>query len=145
MWYNLPYFSELLYVVSMKISLTWLGQSSFSIFSDSKIYIDPWNIADCPKFDTIQHTADIILITHDHYKNFSLHDIRLLSHANTQLIGPSSVVSQLKSGLPLRPQQAVRTKKANIIAIPAYRLVSDFHAKTNEWLGYIIEIEGLRI
>jgi len=101
------------------------------------IYIDPWKLKDGPK-------ADLILITHTHPDHFSDEDIERLSNSKTVLIGAHDVVPK-RPIVHMRPGDSRNLGWVGIEAVPAYNPAKQFHPKTNNWLGFVIELEGHRI
>lgn len=111
-------------------------------------YFDPYNIKD----ET--HDADVIFITHDHYDHFSPEDIRKIAGRDTRYVCPLSCLNSLVSeGIPkemvtcLNPGEncAIEAKNGQIVrvnAVHAYNVIKPFHPKRNNWLGYLVEIDG---
>lgn len=126
------------------ISVGWLNHHAAILISDYvKVYIDPWELKS-PRRD-----ADIILITHAHYDHLSPLDVEKLQKNGTQVIGPPDCIAPLKGNKkPVKPGDAVIEKSVRIEAVPAYNVKPgrlDFHPRRNNWVGYIVEIEGKRI
>ncbi len=127
-------------------NLTWYGQASFSInVNDKIIYIDPL------KIPTKAPAADIIFITHSHGDHLSTTDIDKIKKEKTILVCPKSCQEKL-SGTGIRtiklvsPGDTLTTKDIPVIAVPAYNIKkTKFHPKENNWVGYIIEIDGVRL
>ena len=92
-----------------------LCHSSIRINKEKVIYIDPFRI------DKNYNDADLIFITHDHYDHYSEEDI--------DTVEPYDVDMEL--GIKFE-------------AIPAYNTNKQFHPKENGWVGYIIEIQGIK-
>ena len=126
------------------LKINWLGHSGFKIEGKRIIYIDPFKIQENEK-------ADIILITHSHYDHCSLEDIEKIVKKDTIVFGPVDIQSKLgkissevKFQM-LHPGQGVSVKGIIISAFPAYNLNKTFHPKSNNWLGFLIEINGVRL
>lgn len=121
-------------------ALKWYGHASFAVESEKIIYIDPWKIpAQAPK-------ADIILVTHSHFDHLSRSDIDHLQKATTTIIGSSDCVSQLSGDVrSLEPGQELEIEGVKIKAVAAYNLTKAFHPRKNNWLGYLVTIDGVRI
>jgi len=124
---------------SMSITIQWLGHASFKITNGATIYIDPWKLPDAAG------DADIVLISHSHFDHFSLPDIAEVSGDNTRIIGPADVIAQIQAGQTLTPGQSITTGSVTITATAAYNPNKQFHPRSNNWLGFIIEIDGKRI
>ncbi|MCS7180185.1 MAG: MBL fold metallo-hydrolase [bacterium] len=121
--------------------IRWLGHASILITIGGKnIYIDPWKlIKDQPK-------GDLILITHSHYDHFSPDDINKVIKNDSVIIGPHDILKiKLGEKIEIKPGQEVNLNWCKVRAIPAYNVNKNFHPKSNNWCGYIIEIEGKKI
>ena len=122
-----------------------LYHSSIRINKEKIIYIDPF------KIDRNFNDADIIFITHDHYDHYSEDDIDKVSKANSIFVIPDNLLTKLlEKGI---NQENIFTLDSGdteimddikIEAVPAYNINKPFHPKENNWLGYIIEIKGIR-
>lgn len=125
------------------VNIEWSGQSSFAFRNDKTIYIDPFNVKDVGK-------ADIILITHEHYDHCSIADIQKIVKPDTIIITVPDCQSKL-SNLKIanvtlvRPGDRLNVKGMQIEAVPAYNANKKFHPKENEWVGFVIKINGKRI
>jgi L-ascorbate metabolism protein UlaG (beta-lactamase superfamily) len=123
-------------------NIKWLGHASILISTGGKnIYIDPWKlIKDQPK-------ADLICITHSHYDHFSPEDINKILKKETFLIGATGTVNKIKTGekREIRPGEEVNLGWVKVKGVPAYNINKNFHPKTSNFLGFLIEIEGNRI
>lgn len=117
-----------------------LGHSSFMIKEKNiLIYIDPYNIEQKTK-------ADIILITHGHFDHCSQKDIEKISGSNTRIFCPPDCKHKLSGNIEVMlPGMKKEIKKISIESVPAYNTNKSFHPKANGWLGYIINVNGIRI
>jgi L-ascorbate metabolism protein UlaG (beta-lactamase superfamily) len=120
----------------------WIQQSCFRIDAQKfKIYTDPLSI-------TKTDVASLILITHAHGDHFSQDDINKLTGPNTIIIAPADCnYSGSARRIVLKPGEAYNFGKAvKIKAVPAYNISkTDFHPQSNNWLGYLITINGVTI
>ena len=128
-------------------NIHWLGHDSFRLDGSSTIYIDPW------KLPAGAIPADLILVTHDHFDHFSAEDIAGIASAATTLIGPAAVTGQA-SGLTtitLVPGETTSVGGVTVTAVPAYNLDKfrrpgePYHPREAGYLGYVVEMDGLRI
>jgi L-ascorbate metabolism protein UlaG (beta-lactamase superfamily) len=125
---------------SMSVNLKWLGHASFRISSgDTVLYIDPW------KLSPVQNDATAVLVSHSHFDHYSSEDIAKISGAQTRLIGSSDVIEEEKTGDALSPGESISVGDVNVIGVAAYNPNKKFHPKSNNWLGFVIEIAGVRI
>ncbi len=131
-------------------NINWLGHAGFSFLdlNGNKIYfIDPFELNNKP-----QDKADIILITHGHPDHFSQEDIDKIIKPDTYIVATKDVLDKLNINASLKIQ--VEPNKNYIVkgfpfkTIPAYNNHPQklgFHPKQNNWVGYIFNINGLKI
>jgi L-ascorbate metabolism protein UlaG (beta-lactamase superfamily) len=127
-------------------NLQWLGHAGFLIRMDGKaVYIDPYRSAGGP-------SADVILITHDHFDHFSPEDVKRLSRTGTRVVGPASVTEQIRgAAVSIAPGETVELDGLELTAVPAYntnKLNSDghpFHPREAGWVGYLLRAGGDRL
>ena len=122
-----------------------LCHSSIKISKEKVIYIDPF------KIDKDYNDADIIFITHDHYDHYSEEDIDKVKKGDTVIVAPEELLTKLlKKGFSQNYIITVDSEEKNMIegikfeTVPAYNTNKQFHPKANGWVGYIIEIKGVR-
>lgn len=122
-----------------------LCHSSIRFNKEKVIYIDPF------KIDKNYNDADIIFITHDHYGHYSEEDIDKVKKQDTIIIAPEKLVTKiLKKGFKqdhiiiVEPNKKYIVQNIKFETIPAYNINKQFHPKENGWVGYIIEIKGIR-
>lgn len=122
-----------------------LCHSSIKVNKGKVIYIDPF------KIDENYNDADIIFITHDHYDHYSEDDIDKVKKADTVIIVPEELLTKvLRKGfrqdyiITVVPNQKYMVEGIEFKTVPAYNTNKKFHPKENEWVGYIIEIKGVK-
>ena len=120
-----------------------LCHSSIRIDKEKIIYIDPY------KIEKDYNDADLIFVTHDHYDHYSEEDIDKVIGENTTIVIPEELLTKLlKKGIQKSAIITVEPNKEYMIqgikfeTIPAYNTNKAFHPKENEWVGYVIEIQG---
>lgn len=120
------------------IKIKWLGHASFRLDNEITIYIDPFHIEK-------EDTADLILITHEHYDHCSPEDIEKVSGDETVIIAPESCDPSIARDFKkVRPGDRVEIKGVIIDVINAYNIKKEFHPK-GKGVGYLINIEGVQI
>lgn len=114
-----------------------------SIIINNNIYFDPY------KIDNNYNNAEIVFITHSHYDHFSVEDIKKIKTENTLYVCPNEVKFELiKLGvnpnniLIAHPNRSYEFGGYNFKTIPAYNINSNFHPKINNWVGYVVSING---
>lgn len=122
-----------------------LYHSCIRMNKEKMIYIDPYHI------EKNYNDADMIFITHDHYDHYSEEDIDKVRKNNTIFIVPENLLNKLiKKGIndeniiTLDPGDAENIDGIKVEAIHSYNIDKPFHPKENNWLGYVIEIDGVR-
>lgn len=122
-----------------------LYHSSIKFNKEKVIYIDPF------KIDKNYSDADLIFITHDHYDHYSEEDIDKVKKEDTTIIAPEELLTKLlRKGfrkdciIIIEPNQKYVVEGIKFETIPAYNTNKQFHPKENEWVGYIIELKGIR-
>lgn len=122
-----------------------LCHSSIKINEEKVIYIDPFRV------DKDYNDADIIFITHDHYDHYSEEDIDKVKKNDTVIIAPEELLTKLlRKGfrqdyiITVDPEENDMVEGIKFETVPAYNTNKQFHPKENGWVGYIIEIKGIR-
>ena len=122
-----------------------LYHSSIRISNDKIIYIDPF------KIDKNYNDADIVFITHDHFDHYSEEDIDKVINENTTIIIPEELLTKLlRKGInknaiiTVEPNEKYMVQGIKFETIPAYNTNKTFHPKENDWVGYIITLDGIR-
>ena len=129
----------------MKIEV--LCHSSIRIEGENKIiYLDPYRIKD------EKNDADIIFITHSHYDHFSEEDILKLKKEQTSIVVTNDLIDKaIEIGFKeenitvVIPNNSYRVLDIEINTIPAYNINKQFHPKANNWVGYVMKLEGKSI
>ena len=122
-----------------------LTHSSIRINKGKVIYFDPFDI------EKNYNDADIIFITHSHYDHYSEKDIDRVKNEGTYFVAPKDVKMELlKKGIneeqiiSVAPNQTEEILGIKFEIVAAYNVNKKFHPKENNWVGYIIEIDGIR-
>lgn len=146
--------------------IKWFGHSTFSFLDKAtgkKIYyVDPFEFKAAPKEKASaeqgfpqafagKQKADIVFITHAHYDHWSPADLK-------QVLGPSTIVCIVNGceghGLPkervvkIEPNKSYTVQSIKFRTIPAYNIKPErlnYHPRSNNWVGYIFELNGLKI
>ena len=108
-------------------------------------WVDPFSLEEEP------HDADLIFLTHDHFDHFSPADIALAGRPDTVFVLPESIAR--KTAEVIGPRQALTVNPGDrgeaegiaFEAVPAYNPGKRFHPRANNWVGYVLEAEGLRV
>jgi L-ascorbate metabolism protein UlaG (beta-lactamase superfamily) len=120
--------------------LAWLGHDGFRIDAGGKtIYFDPYQISGGP-------TADLILISHEHFDHYSPEDLAKIQGENTVIVTEKTTAAKLTGDVRImKPGESISVDDIKIQAVPSYNTDKDFHPAGNEWLGFIVEVEGVKV
>jgi len=115
--------------------ITWFRGSSVRIRRDGvEVHIDPIGL-------TEHSAADLVLLTHPHYDNFSEEDIARVRTPDTLLVAPASMKKLLADADHfLRPGDMLQLDGFDVLAVPAYNVDKKFHTPEHGWLGYVFTI-----
>lgn len=127
-------------VKAMLKDIHWLGHDSFKIIAGEKvIYTDPFKIKK-------RDTADIILITHEHYDHCSPEDVNKVRDDNTVVVATSDCAVKLSGDVrTVEPGDKFTVKGIDVEAVPSYNTNKQFHPRDKGWVGYIFTVEGQMI
>lgn len=120
-----------------------LYHSSIRISGSKKVYFDPFRVEGTPA------DADLILITHDHFDHFSPGDIAKVRKAGTVIVTPASTAREAaKLGFGeshvMAPGDRLETLGLTIEAVASYNTNKPNHPRKNNWLGYVLTMDGAR-
>jgi L-ascorbate metabolism protein UlaG (beta-lactamase superfamily) len=126
-------------IQEMAEKIFWLGHDSFRIEAAKTIYIDPYQISSGPK-------ADFVLITHEHFDHCSPEDVSKIQQSGTVIVTEKDSAKKLSGDVRvISPGESVSLDDVTVVAVPSYNMDKDFHPKKNGWLGFIVDVEGVRI
>lgn len=119
--------------------LQWFGQSAFRIRSESgrAVFIDPWRVPPSAG------PADLILVTHPHSDHYDRKAIAGLRKAGTVVVLPASCAGEAQTGI--AAGQSLQVGTINVTGVAAYNLTRRFHPKSGNWLGYVVEVDGMKV
>lgn len=132
------------------IQIRWYGHDTFTIKNSVTICIDPFKL-------TKSLSADIILISHNHFDHLSDDDLFKIVTKNTIIVAPNECISQLskmKSNkvITILPHEEKTINNVKIKAIPAYNIdkinpdtKKPFHPKEDGKVGFIVTINGISV
>lgn len=128
------------------IEIYWLKHAGFKIKTkDGVLYIDPFQLTG------EQEKADVLLLSHshpDHLDEASVHSVakpETVVFCSQDCKEPIEKLTKVEAIHPLAPNEEKIFGHLKIETLPAYNIDKPFHPKENDWLGFIIEIEGTRI
>ena len=119
--------------------IKWLGHDGFRIEGSKTVYFDPYEVGAGP-------AADLILVTHEHFDHCSPSDVATLSGGHTVIVTEKDSAAKLSGEVRvMRPGDTLTLDGVKIEAVPAFNVDKQFHPRANGWLGFIVEIDGVRI
>ncbi len=126
-------------IKEMAKKIFWLGHDSFRIDGAKRVYFDPYQISAGPK-------ADLILISHDHFDHCSPDDVAKVQQPATVIITEKDSAKKLKGNVRvLKSGESVMVDEVKVEAVPSYNTDKEFHPKKKGWLGFVVELDGVRI
>lgn len=107
------------------------------------IYVDPF------KIEGVRGDAKYIFITHPHYDHLSIEDIDKIVNGETVFVGPRDVIFELNkrynnSCLIVEPGKEYKINDFVFETFPSYNINKKFHPFSNGWVGYVIEVNGVK-
>ena len=122
---------------------TWYKQSAYKWKGDGvTVYIDPWGLTDR------EEPADVVFITHAHADHFEPADIAKVRKSTTQFVAPRDVADNLEGKVKaIKPGESLEVAGIKFETVPAYSTVEhrlQTHPKSNNWVGYILTLDGNR-
>ena len=129
-------------VAKMLQNIHWLGHASFRIDASKTIYIDPYKLGPHES----AKTADFVLITHSHFDHFSEPDIKKIAGPNTVFFVTKDLAGKVEGKVyVMTPGKKEHVDGITVEAVPAYNIGKKFHPRANQWVGYVITIDSVRI
>jgi L-ascorbate metabolism protein UlaG (beta-lactamase superfamily) len=105
--------------------ITWFRGSSVRIRGMGReVHVDPSGVSE-------ESEADLILLTHPHFDNFSEADIARVRGPHTVVLAPATMKKQLlDADHLLRPGDMLHIDGFDILAVPAHNVGKKFHTRT---------------
>ena len=132
------------------LSIEKIFHAATKIKGQTIIYIDPFNLPDNSE------TADVIFITHEHHDHLSPEDIKKIAAQNTAIVATPACEEKLvgfdaEKIIYVKPGDNLEIKNIKVEVAPAYNINKfrspgvPFHPKEHGKVGYVLEIEKVRI
>ncbi|MBN1359833.1 MAG: MBL fold metallo-hydrolase [Sedimentisphaerales bacterium] len=122
------------------VHLQWFGHASVKIWSENAVvYVDPRNLPNAP------HDATVVCVTHSHGDHYAPADIAKVWQADSIFVAPPDVVAAHGTGEVVAPGDTLAWPGLSITGVPAYNTNKPNHPRSNNWLGYIVEIGSKRV
>lgn len=119
--------------------VAWLGQSAirFATASGAVVYVDPFKL---PKNAPL---ADYLFLTHSHGDHYNPKVVRALTKPGTRIVTPEEMSAVATDPLPVGAEKQIGELKVR--TFPAYNHRGFPHPKTKNWVGYLIEFDGVAL
>lgn len=120
-----------------------IAQSAIRIKNENQIiYFDPFKLD-----ETYKNDADIIFITHSHYDHFSIEDITKIKKETTKIVIPKDLIEKVEKlnfsdVLIVEPNKEYKIDGIAFKTTYAYNINKDFHKLENNWVGYLLTLNG---
>ncbi|MBN2459308.1 MBL fold metallo-hydrolase [Candidatus Woesearchaeota archaeon] len=127
------------------IDIELFHHASVKLKNGKVIYIDPFELSG-PGLEK----ADVVLVTHSHYDHCSPNDVEMISDENTIIITVADAMSKLnhlkvKGIVLIEPGKTIKINSETITAVPAYNINKQYHPKDNDWVGFIVQMNGVKV
>lgn len=122
-------------------NLHWLGHDCFRLDSSvGPIYFDPFQLAGGP-------VARLILCSHEHFDHCVAEDIAKIRDAKTVIVTEANCAAKLgpQGVRVIKPGQSLDLAGVKVTGVPAYNTNKQFHPQANNWVGFLVEVDGVRI
>lgn len=120
--------------------IEFVKHNSIKIKGSKTIYIDPY------KIEKEYNDADYIFSTHSHYDHFSSEDIKKIIKPETKLIVVESskdeALKLTENVYVVEPEKEYKVDGISFCTKYAYNVDKQFHPKENNWVGFIINLDG---
>lgn len=150
-----------------RVNLTWLGQAGFRIeFAGNSVFIDPF-VSEYPSRLVPAQAgvedlalSDLILVTHEHEDHLDLNALTSLPYSLTKVVVPSPLAELTRQKgvrhtvVGARPDEILSAGAVRVFPVPSmhgvhvadsYNFGFDISNGEHRYLGYVVEIGGLRI
>ena len=115
--------------------IRWFGQNDLRIsIGGMVIWIDP-------VYESSDEKADLILITHNHGDHYNSDKIDALTGLRTKVLVGFDDPSYDR----IRPGDTKSFGEVTVEAVPAYNRAASFHPKNQEFCGFVISAQGVRV
>ena len=120
------------------------SNNSIKLVGSKIVYIDPYEIEEDFK------DADLIFCTHSHFDHFSSQDIAKVIKENTKIITVESSKEDAKKLIKeenviiVKPGEEYKVDGIEFSTTYAYNVNKPFHKKENNWVGFIINLDGVK-
>ena len=115
--------------------VTWFRGSSVRIRrAGVEVHVDPIGL-------DRESNADLVLLTHPHYDNFSEAAIARARGTETVVVAPATMKKLVDDADHfMRPGDMLQLDGFDVLAVPAHNIDRKFHTAEHGWLGYVFNV-----
>ncbi len=119
--------------------VTWFGQSAVRLSprSGTVVFIDPFHVP------ASAGPVGLILITHPHGDHYDRKAVAGLRVGEVPVVGPASMEGDGLRRISIGETAVIQGIKVSAVA--AYNVAKRFHSRSKRWVGYLLELDGLKI
>lgn len=128
------------------VEIFWYKHAGFKIKTpDGVIVIDPYLVA--PQ----DERADILFLSHDHSDHFDPESVKNVVQKDTHVFCSQDLLTKVQELVAveavtsMQPHQEIIYGHLKVYSTPAYNVELPYHPKEKGWLGFLIEVEGVKI
>lgn len=119
--------------------ISWIGHDGFQIKGSKTVYFDPFEISG-------GEPADILCVTYDHYDHLSIDDIAKIKKEDTVIVTEKNSAKSLEGDVRVViPGDTLEIEGVKIAVVPSYNTNKKFHPKDKGYLGFIVEMDGVKV
>jgi L-ascorbate metabolism protein UlaG (beta-lactamase superfamily) len=105
------------------------------------VWFDPYMLDETGK------DADFIFISHSHSDHLDIDSVKKIAGDDTVLIAPENCIDALRAAgfvnmLAVVPSESYEAAGLKFKTVPMYNIGKKFHKKEENWVGYIVYIDG---
>ncbi len=121
-------------------NMKWLGHDGFLVKARAKTLVfDPYSVSHA-------EPADVILITHEHFDHCSPDDVARFQKEDSIIVTEPQAAAKLSGDVRiLAPGETLVLDDIEIFAVASYNQDKAFHPKDNQWLGFVVKVDGVSI
>ncbi len=121
-------------------NMKWLGHDGFLVKAGGKTLVfDPYTV-------TAGEPADLILISHEHFDHCSPDDVARFQKEDSVIVTEPQAGAKLTGDVrTLAPGETLDLDGIKILAVASYNTDKPFHPRDNQWLGFVVTLDGVSI
>ena len=115
-----------------------LGHDGMRIDGSTVVIVDPFRVSSVK-------SADLILITHEHFDHCSPEDVEKIRKSDSVILADAKAAKNLKGDVRVvAPGERLTVKGVEIEVGPAYNTNKQFHPRAAGMLSFVFTLDGVR-